>query len=85
MTGRNAASIPRIEEIEMSFTDFYMIVPSAFISGLIWFVLLAMFLYIARDPAHQAINALSRVLHNAMRLSANAVLRWENWMLQPMA
>lgn len=66
----------------MSFMDFYMIVPSAFISGLIWFVLLALLLYIARDPAHQAINALSRVLHNAMRLSAMAVLRWEKWMLQ---
>lgn len=66
----------------MSFMDFYMIVPSAFVSGLIWFVILAVFLYIARDPAHKAINALSRVMHNAMRLSANAVLRWENWMLQ---
>ena len=66
----------------MSFMDFYMIVPSAFVSGLIWFVILAVFLYIARDPAHHAINALSRVLHNAMRLSAIAVLRWENWMLQ---
>lgn len=66
----------------MSFMDIYMIVPSAFFSGLIWFVLLALLLYIARDPAHQAINALSRVLHNAMRLSAMAVLRWEKWMLQ---
>lgn len=66
----------------MSFMDFYMIVPSAFVSGLIWFVLLAVLLYIARDPAHQAINAMSRVLHNAMRLSATAVLRWEKWMLQ---
>lgn len=66
----------------MSFMDFYMIVPSAFVSGLIWFLILAVFLYIARDPAHHAINALSRVIHNAMRLSAIAVLRWENWMLQ---
>ena len=54
----------------MSFMDIYMIVPSAFVSGLIWFVILAVLLYIAREPAHQAINALSRVLHNAMRLSA---------------
>jgi hypothetical protein len=66
----------------MSFMDIYLIVPSAFVSGLIWFVILAVLLYIAREPAHQAINALSRVLHNAMRLSACAVLRWENWMLQ---
>lgn len=66
----------------MSYMDIYMIVPSAFLSGLIWFVILALLLYIAREPAHQTINALSRVLHNALRLSANAVLRWEGWMLQ---
>ena len=66
----------------MSFTDFYMIVPSAFFSGLIWFVLAAALLYIARDPAHHAIKALSHVVHNAMRLSAIAVLRWEQWMRQ---
>lgn len=59
-----------------------MIVPSAFASGVIWFVILAGLLYIARDPAHKALQATSRVLHNAMRLSAHAVLRWEGWMLQ---
>lgn len=66
----------------MSFMDFYMIVPSAFASGMIWFVLLAVLLYIARDPAHQAIASLSRVIHNSMRLSATAVARSERWMLQ---
>jgi hypothetical protein len=32
--------------------DIYLIVPNAFASGMIWFVLLAVLLYIARDPAH---------------------------------
>lgn len=66
----------------MSFMDIYMIVPSAFLSGMIWFVLLALVLYIAREPAHKAINSLSHVLHNALRLSAKSVLRGEQWMLQ---
>jgi len=66
----------------MSFMDVYLIVPSAFVSGMIWFVLLAALLYIARDPAHRAITAFSRVLHNAMRLSAIAVSRSEQWMAQ---
>jgi len=66
----------------MSFMDIYLIVPSAFASGMIWFVLLAVLLYIARDPAHQAIRSLSRVIHNSMRLSASAVARSERWMLQ---
>ncbi|MCF6257443.1 MAG: hypothetical protein L3K25_14275 [Gammaproteobacteria bacterium] len=62
--------------------DIYLIVPNAFASGMIWFVLLAVLLYIARDPAHQAITSLSRVIHNSMRLSASAVARSESWMLQ---
>ena len=66
----------------MSFMDIYMIVPSAFLSGMIWFVLLALVLYIAREPAHKAINSLSHVLHNALRLSAKSVLRAEQWMMQ---
>jgi len=56
----------------MSFMDIYLIVPNAFVSGMIWFVLLAVLLYIARDSAHQAITSLSRVIHNSMRLSASA-------------
>ncbi|NOX92797.1 MAG: hypothetical protein GXP18_10225 [Gammaproteobacteria bacterium] len=66
----------------MSFMDIYLIVPGAFASGMIWFVLLAVLLYIARDPAHQAITSLSRTIHNSMRLSASAVARSERWMLQ---
>lgn len=66
----------------MSFMDIYMIVPSAFASGMIWFVLMAVFLYIAREPAHKAITSFSRVVHNGMRFSARAVARSEQRMLQ---
>ena len=66
----------------MSFMDVYMIVPSAFASGLIWLVLIAIGLYIARDPAHQVISSLTRVLHNGLRLSAKAVSRAEKMMVQ---
>jgi hypothetical protein len=66
----------------MSFMDIYLIVPNAFASGMIWFVLLAVLLYIAREPAHQTINSLSRAIHNSMRLSATAVAGSERWMMQ---
>lgn len=66
----------------MSLSNFYLIVPNAFISGMIWFVLLTALLYVARTPAHQAIVAFSRVLHNGLRLTASAVLKAEQWMLQ---
>jgi hypothetical protein len=66
----------------MSFMDIYMIVPSAFASGMIWFVLVAVLLYIAREPAHQAISSFVHVVHNAMRLSASAVARTERRMIQ---
>lgn len=66
----------------MSFMDIYMIVPSAFMSGMIWFVLLAVLLYIAREPAHQAITSFSRVVHNGVRMSARAVARSEQRLVQ---
>ena len=61
----------------MSFEDVFMIVPSAVASALIWFVVLTAVLYFARSPAHRAITALARVAHNALRLTARAVMRGE--------
>ena len=61
----------------MSLTDF-MIVPNPVLSGLIWFILLVLVMYFARSPAHFAIRSFSRVIHNAMRLSARAVMRAES-------
>ena len=57
----------------MSLLDVYMIVPSPAMSGLIWFIILGSFLYMARNSAHGAIRSFSRMLHNAMRLSSFAL------------
>ncbi|NOZ51960.1 MAG: hypothetical protein GXP08_02270 [Gammaproteobacteria bacterium] len=62
----------------MSFTDVFLIVPNYFVSGAIWFVILAVFFYMARDSAHGAIKSFSRMLHNAMRLSSFALERVEH-------
>ena len=66
----------------MSFSDVFLIVPSAVASGFIWFLLLTAVLYFARNPAHRAIQAFSRVMHNAMRMSANSVMRAEKLLEQ---
>lgn len=61
----------------MNFPEMFMIVPSPILSGIIWFVLLVLILYFARIPAHFAIRSFGRVIQNAMRLSARAVMRAE--------
>lgn len=63
----------------MSFSEILMIVPNnPFASGVILFVVLVAVMYFARSPAHLAIVSFSRVIHNAMRLSARAVMRAES-------
>ncbi len=54
-----------------------MIAPDPVVSGLIWFVLLTVGLYLARTPMHQAIKSSTRVLHNAFRITASSVLHAE--------
>ena len=51
----------------------FMIVESAFLSAVIWFSILVVVMYFARSAAHHGILSLTRVLHNAMRLSARSV------------
>ena len=58
-------------------SDIFMIVPSAFFSGLIWFLAIVISLYLARTPAHYSIRALARVIHNAMRLAAHSIMHAE--------
>jgi len=58
-------------------SQYFMIVPNPFVSGIIWAVLLMSVMYFARTLAHTAIRSFSRVVHNAMRLSARAVMRAE--------
>ena len=61
----------------MSFSDIFLIVPSAALSAGIWFVLLAVVMYFARQPAHHAIRSLTRILHYGLRLTANSVMSAE--------
>ncbi len=63
-------------------SDIFMIVPSAFFSGLIWLLAIVVSLYLARTPAHYSIRALSRVIHNAMRLSAHSIMHAEKRLQQ---
>ncbi|MFO7603167.1 MAG: hypothetical protein R6X06_05045 [Gammaproteobacteria bacterium] len=66
----------------MTTNDFFMIVPSPFLSGLIWFILVLLVLYFARTPAHKAILAFCRVLQNTFRLTAHSVHTAEQRLLQ---
>ncbi|WP_455207795.1 hypothetical protein [Kaarinaea lacus] len=59
----------------MSFSEVYMIVDSPFMSGVIWFVILASFLYMGRNSAHGAIKSFTRMLHNGMRLMSFSLER----------
>ncbi len=61
----------------MAFSDMFMVVPNAAASIAIWFVVLAVVFYFARQPAHQSIRSLVRILHNALKLAANSVLSAE--------
>jgi len=54
-------------------TDIFMITPNPIVSGVIWFIVFAVVLYMARDAAHRAIRAFSRVLNNGLRLSSRAL------------
>ncbi|WP_455219366.1 hypothetical protein [Kaarinaea lacus] len=59
----------------MSFSEVFMIVDSPFMSGVIWFVVLASFLYMGRNSAHGMIKSFARMLHNGMRLISYALER----------
>ncbi len=66
----------------MSFNDVFMLLPSPVMSGFAWFFILTTVFYIARIHAHKAIYSFTRVIHNAMRLSAQSVRRAEKKMLE---
>jgi len=66
----------------MQFSDIFMITSSPLVSSIIWVIVVPVVLYLARTPAHRAIQAFSRVMHNAMRLSANSVLIAEKKLME---
>ena len=43
----------------------------------IWIVLLLAALYFARRPFHRTVNSLTKIIHNAMRLTATSILSLE--------
>ena len=65
----------------MQFNDIFMLTSSPVLSGFAWFFIFTIVLYVARIHAHKAIQSVSRVVHNGMRLSARAVMRTEKRMI----
>ncbi|WP_455375155.1 hypothetical protein [Kaarinaea lacus] len=59
----------------MSLTEVFFIVDSPFMSGVIWFVIIASVLYMGRNSAHGVIKSFTRMLHNGMRLLAYSLER----------
>jgi hypothetical protein len=49
---------------------------------MIWIVLLLAALYFARRPFHRAVGSFSKIIHNAMRLTASSVLQAEKKLSQ---
>lgn len=61
----------------MTASEIFMITSSPALSILIWFVVIVTVLFVARTHAHMGIRSLSRVLHHAMRMTANSVMQAE--------
>jgi len=61
----------------MPIANMLSITSNPFLSMLIWIALILAALYFARKPFHRAVEALCKILHNAMRLTAASVLSAE--------
>ena len=66
----------------MPLANMLSITSNTFLSMLIWIVLLLAALYFARKPFHRAMGSLSRIVHNAMRLTAASVTSAEKRLVQ---
>lgn len=62
--------------------ELFMLTNSVWSSALIWAVIGMTFLYLGRTPARRAISALTRIFHNALRLTAHAINRAEQGMAE---
>ena len=69
-------------EVTMPFANMLSITSNPFLSMLIWIVLLLAALYFARKPFHRAVASLSRIIYNAMRLTAASVRSTEKKLAQ---
>ena len=61
----------------MPLANMLSITTNPFLSVVIWIVLLLAALYFARKPFHRAVNSLTKIIHNAMRLTATSILLLE--------
>jgi hypothetical protein len=66
----------------MPLANMLSITDNPFISMVIWIILLLAALYFARRPFHRAVGSLSKIIYNAMRLSAASVLSAEKRLVQ---
>jgi len=66
----------------MPLANMLSITSNTFLSMVIWIVLLLAALYFARKPFHRAMSSFSRIIHNAMRLTAASVLSAEKKLVQ---
>lgn len=62
--------------------ELFMLTDSTWLSALIWAVIGVSFLYLGRTPARRAISAVTRIFHNALRLTAHAINRAEQGMAE---
>ena len=66
----------------MPLANMLSITSNTFLSMVIWIVLLLAALYFARKPFHRAMSSFSRIIHNAMRLTAASVMSAEKKLVQ---
>ena len=66
----------------MPLANMLSITSNTFLSMVIWIVLLLAALYFARKPFHRAMSSFSRIIHNAMRLTAASVMSAEKKLAQ---
>ncbi len=59
----------------MLFPDGFVFAPDSALTWAVYFVVLTIVLYFAREPAHRAILSLTRVLYRGMRLAAASLSR----------
>jgi hypothetical protein len=58
----------------MTFANLVEITPNPVLSFLIWILLALFALYLARRPFHRSVMSFSRIIRNAMRLTASSLL-----------
>jgi hypothetical protein len=62
--------------------ELFMLTDNTWSSAVIWAVIGVVFLYLGRTPARRSISALTRIFHNALRLTGHAINRAERGMAE---